>query len=62
MSVSLGEHTLAWVFQRLPVTQRAGITASGIVGGNAFELPSLWFDPEHLHPGWYLSKSIMTVQ
>lgn len=44
LSVSLGEYSLAWVFQRLPVTQCAGITASGIVGGNAFELPSLLFD------------------
>lgn len=62
MSVSLGEYILTWVFQRLPVTQCAGITASGIVGGNAFELPSLSFDPEHLHPGWYRSKFVMTVQ
>lgn len=32
------------VFQRLPVTQCASITASRTVGGNAFELPSLLFD------------------
>lgn len=42
--VSLSAYTLKWVFQRLPVTQCAGIMASGIVGGNAFELPSLLFD------------------